>query len=86
MFAVLSVSASESKTPDLTQSNSQNPLPAQPLVATDTNAKLPADKQPKPKDQTAAAKPTCPQPTSKPDNAVLQPPLTVAKNEARKHR
>jgi protein TonB len=75
------VSASESKTADVTQSNLQNQLPAQPVVATDTNAKLPADKQPKPKDQTAAAKPTSP---ATPDNAVLQPPLTIATNEARK--
>ena len=75
------VSANESKTADVTQSNLQNQLPAQPLVATDTNAKLPADKQPKPKDQTAAVKPTSP---TTPDNAVLQPPLTVANNEARK--
>jgi protein TonB len=75
------VSASESKSADVTQSNLQNQLPAQPLVASDPNAKLPADKQPKPKDQTPATKPTSP---ATPDNAVLQPPLTIAKNEARK--
>ena len=83
-----SVSASESKIPAVTQSNPQNQVQDQPLTATDPNAKLPADKQAKPKDQNAAAKPAIPgapeKPASKPDNEVLQPPLTVATNEARK--
>ncbi|MFI5116232.1 MAG: TonB family protein [Terriglobales bacterium] len=80
------VSASESKTPGLTPSNPGNKLQDQPVMASDSNP--PADKQSKPKDQSAASKPTTPagleKPASKPDNAVLQPPLTVAKNEARK--
>ena len=81
-----SVSASESKIPAVTQSNPQNQVQDQPLTATDPNAKLPVDKQAKPKDQSAAAKPPTPAGTEKPasNNEVLQPPMTVATNEARK--
>ena len=84
-----SVSASERKIPDLTQSNpGQDTSVVSSIMSTDPNAKLPADKQAKPKDQNAAAKPATPgapeTQAGKPNNAVLQPPLTVAKNEARK--
>jgi protein TonB len=84
-----SVSASERKIPDLTQSNSgQDTSVVSSIMSTDPNAKLPADKQAKPKDQNATAKPATPgapeTQAGKPNNAVLQPPLTVAKNEARK--
>ncbi len=83
-----SVSASERKTPDLTQSNPvQDTSVMSSIMSTDPNSKLPVDKQAKPKDQSAATKPPTPagpeKPASKPDNAVLQPPLTIAKNAAK---
>lgn len=81
-----SVSANESKAPDLTQSNAQNKVPDQTLAATDPNAKLAADKLAKSKDQNAATKPGSPATPDKPAGRpadVLQPPLTIANNAAR---
>ncbi len=75
-----SVSAAESKAPDLTQA--AKPLD-QPVVATDP--KLTADKS-KTNQPATPAKPGAPgtetQPASKPDTTVLQP-MTVAKNTPR---
>jgi TonB family protein len=80
------VIASESKAADQAPGSLPNQIQNQPVAASDPNAKLPADKQAKPKDQAAAANkpPTTPAPqqAGKPAE-VLQPPLTIAKNDAK---
>ncbi len=81
-----SVSANVSKTPDLTPGNPQNNIQDQSVMAADSNPKPPADNQAEPKDQNAAAKPASAAGADKQagrPNDVLQPPLTIAANDAK---